>query len=225
MTESEIANAILRTASDEIINGTAVYVDDQLLYVTTEGDHLRTYLENVKAPFEDSMDSNVYTAFAHDIRLVDGVYLQKSISSYADVISALTEGGGIHTYTAVEGDTVQSVVYTTGVSFDSLAQMNPELLTLDQEIPEGTVLLTGASSAELIKVKVVRRDTETVPIPYDTQNSESDQYDFGKVVTLQEGVDGSEEITYETTMIDGTVTDRQAAVSYTHLTLPTNSRV
>ena len=37
MTESEIANAILRTASDEIINGTAVYVDDQLLYVTTEG--------------------------------------------------------------------------------------------------------------------------------------------------------------------------------------------
>ena len=185
-------------------------MDDQLLYVTTEGDHLRTYLENVKAPFEDSMDSNVYTAFAHNIRLVDGVYLQKSISSYADVISALTEGGGIHTYTAVEGDTVQSVVYTTGVSFDSLAQMNPELLTLDQEIPEGTVLLTGASSAELIKVKVVRRDTETVPIPYDTQNSESDQYDFGKVVTLQEGVDGSEEITYETTMIDGTVTDRQA---------------
>ena len=156
------------------------------------------------------MDSNVYTAFAHNIRLVDGVYLQKSISSYAAVISALTEGGGVHTYTAVEGDTVQSVVYTTGVSFDSLAQMNPELLTLDQEIPEGTVLLTGASSAELIKVKVVRRDTETVPIPYDTQNSESDQYDFGKVVTLQEGVDGSEEITYETTMIDGTVTDRQA---------------
>lgn len=52
MTESEIANAILRTASDEIINGTAVYVDDQLLYVTTEGDHLRSYLENIKAPFE-----------------------------------------------------------------------------------------------------------------------------------------------------------------------------
>ncbi|WP_455501995.1 peptidoglycan DD-metalloendopeptidase family protein [Gemmiger sp.] len=220
MTESEIANAILRTASDEIINGTAVYVDDQLLYVTTEGDHLRSYLENVKAPFEDAMDSNVYTAFAHNIRLVDGVYLQKSISSYADVISGLTEGGGIHTYTAVEGDTVQSVVDTTGVSFDSLAQMNPELLSLDQEIPEGTVITTGASSAELIKVKVVRRDTETVDIPFDTQNSESDQYDFGKVVTLQDGVDGSEEITYETTMIDGAVTDRQA-VAYNVLQAPT----
>ena len=220
MTESEIANAILRTASDEIINGTAVYVDDQLLYVTTEGDHLRTYLENIKAPFEDAMDSSIYTAFAHSIRLVDGVYLQESVSSYADVISALSEGGGIHTYTAVEGDTVQSVIDTTGVNFDSLAQMNPDLLSLDQEIPEGTVITTGASSAELIKVKVVRRDTETVAIPFDTQNSESDQYDFGKVVTVQEGVDGSEEITYETTMIDGAVTDRQA-VAYNVLQAPT----
>ena len=106
---------------------------------------------------------------------MDGVYLQESVSSYADVINALTEGGGIHTYTAVDGDTVESVVNATGVSFDSLAQMNPELLTLDQEIPAGTVITTGASSAELIKVKVVRRDTETVAIPFDTQNTESDQ--------------------------------------------------
>ena len=220
MTESEIANAILRTASDEIINATAVYVDGSLLYVTTEGDHLRAYLESVKAPFENAMDSSVYTAFAHEIRLVDGVYLQESISSYSDVINGLNEGGGIHTYTAQEGDTVQSVIDNTGVTFDSLAQINPEFLSLDQEIPAGTVVTTGASSAELIKVKVVRRDTETVPIPFDTQNSESDQYDFGKVVTIQEGVDGSEEITYETTMIDGAVTDRQA-VAYNVLTAPT----
>ena len=121
------------------------------------------------------------------------VFICRSLSApYADVINALTEGGGIHTYTAVDGDTVESVVNATGVSFDSLAQMNPELLTLDQEIPAGTVVTTGASSAELIKVKVVRRDTETVAIPFDTQNTESDQYDFGKVVTLQEGADGSE---------------------------------
>ena len=220
MTPGEVANAILQASGSEITAGTAVYVDGALRFVTTEGDHLRSYLENIKAPFENAMDSSVYTAFAHNIRLVDGVYLQESVSSYADVINALTEGGGIHTYTAVDGDTVESVVNATGVTFDSLAQMNPELLTLDQEIPAGTVITTGASSAELIKVKVVRRDTETVAIPFDTQNTESDQYDFGKVVTLQEGTDGSEEITYETTMIDGAVTDRQA-VAYNVLQAPT----
>ena len=71
------------------------------------------------------MDSSVYTAFAHNIRLVDGVYLQESVSSYADVINALTEGGGIHTYTAVDGDTVESVVNATGVSFDSSPPVRP----------------------------------------------------------------------------------------------------
>lgn len=56
MTESEIANAILQTASDEIVDGTAVYIDGTLRFVTTEGDHLRTYLESIKAPFENDMD-------------------------------------------------------------------------------------------------------------------------------------------------------------------------
>ncbi|WP_295339254.1 peptidoglycan DD-metalloendopeptidase family protein [uncultured Subdoligranulum sp.] len=214
MTESEIANAILRTASDEIIDATAVYIDGELRFVTTEGDHLRTYLESVKAPYEDTADPSVYTAFAHEIRLLDGVYLNESISSYSDIINELNAGAGIQTYTAVEGDTVQSIVDTTGVAFDSLAQMNPELLTLDQEVDAGTEIVTGAASAELLKVKVVRQETETVPIPFDTQNSESSEYDFGKVITLQEGEDGSEDITYEVTMIDGVVTDRQA-ISYT----------
>jgi len=121
------------------------------------------------------MDSSIHTDFVHDIRLLDGVYLQESIMSYSDVITALNEGAGIHTYTAVDGDTVQSVVDTTGVTFDSLAQMNPELLTLDQEIPAGTELLTGASSAELLQVKVVQRETETVAIPFSTEKSESDE--------------------------------------------------
>ena len=164
MTESEIANAILQTASDEIVDGTAVYIDGTLRFVTTEGDHLRTYLESIKAPFENDMDSSIRTGFVHDIRLLDGVYLQESIMSYSDVISALNEGSGVHTYVAEEGDTVQSVVDTTGVTFDSLAQMNPDLQSLDQEIPAGTELLTGASSAELLKVKVVQTETETVAI-------------------------------------------------------------
>lgn len=219
MTESEIANAILQTASDEIVNATAVYIDGSLRFVTTEGDHLRTYLESVKAPYENDMDSSIHTDFAHDIRLLDGVYLQESIMSYSDVISALNEGGGIQSYTAVDGDTVQSVVDTTGVSFDSLAQMNPDLLTLDQEIPAGTQLLTGVASAELLKVKVVQRETETVAIPFTTEKSESDEYDFGKTVTVQEGQDGSEDVTYEITMIDGQVTDRQA-VAYNVLQEP-----
>ena len=221
MTEREIANAILKTASDEIVNATAVYIDDELQFVTTEGDHLRSYLENIKAPYEDAFDASVTTAFVHDIRMVDGVFLQKSVSSYADVIKALNQGAGLTKYTAHEGDTVQDVLDATGVSFDSLAQINPELHTLDQEIPEGTTLVTGAVNADLLKVKVVRYDTETIPVAYETENSTSSEYAYGKVVVVQEGVEGTADITYETTYIDGVPVDRQA-VEYTVITQPVN---
>ena len=65
----------------------------------------------------------------------------------------------------------------------------------------------------------MQTETETVAIPFSTEKSESDEYDFGKTVTLQEGVDGLEDVTYEITMIDGEVTDRQA-VSYNVLQEP-----
>ena len=221
MTEREIANAILKTASDEIVNATAVYIDDELQFVTTEGDHLRSYLENIKAPYEDPMDTSVTTEFVHNIRMVDGVFLQKSVSSYADVIKALNAGAGLTKYTAKDGDTVQDVLDATGVSFDSLAQINPELLTLDQEIPGGTTLVTGAVNADLLKVKVVRHDTETIPVAYETENSTSSEYDYGKVVVVQDGVEGTADITYETTYIDGVPVDRQA-VDYKVITQPVN---
>ena len=72
MTESEVADAILRASSDEIGDGTAVYIDGNLSFVTTEGDHLRAYLDAIKAPYEDAFDANRRVEFVHDIRLVDG---------------------------------------------------------------------------------------------------------------------------------------------------------
>ena len=50
MNESEVANAILGASSDEIGEGTAVYIDGELRFVINDGDHLRSYLESVKQP-------------------------------------------------------------------------------------------------------------------------------------------------------------------------------
>ena len=51
-----------------------MYIDGNLSFVTTEGDHLRAYLDAIKAPYEDAFDANRRVEFVHDIRLVDGVY-------------------------------------------------------------------------------------------------------------------------------------------------------
>lgn len=56
MTEGEVANAILSTTSAEVTEGTAVYVDGNLQFILNDGDHLRAYLEAIKAPYEQSSD-------------------------------------------------------------------------------------------------------------------------------------------------------------------------
>ena len=72
--ERETADAILRAAGGEITEGTAVYLDGTLRFVTDEGDHLRQFLYAVRAPWQTD---GVQTDFVHALRLVDGIYLPR----------------------------------------------------------------------------------------------------------------------------------------------------
>ncbi len=207
MNESEVANAILGASSDEIGEGTAVYVDGELRFVVNEGDHLRSYLESIKQPYEDTSDPNRRVAFVHDITLVDGIYLLDSVMSYSDVLAAMNEGGGPMTYTAGADDTVQTVVNSTGTSWDSLAALNPDLTSVDQTLTEGEQVVYGVSSPELLKVKVIERQTYTVEVPYDTVTNESDEYDFGETVVTSPGENGIQELTQDLVYVDGVMTE------------------
>ena len=207
MTELEVANAILGASGTAISEGTAVYIDGSLRFVTQDGDHLRAFLEALKRPYEDASDQNLRVGFVHDIQLIDGLYLQDSVVPYKEVLAALNEGGGTETYTAEEGDTVQTAVDASGVSWDSIAALNPDLTSLDEELPAGTEVVTGVTSPELLQVKVVRRESYTSVIPYDTIETESDEYDFGETIVTSEGADGLQEITQDVTYIDGVQTD------------------
>ena len=207
MNEMEVANAILSASGGAIGEATAVYIDGSLQFVTQDGDHLRSYLESVKQPYEDASDPNVRVSFVHDISLVDGLYLQASMVSYSDILSVLNEGGGARTYTAAEGDTVQTVLDATGVAWDSLAALNPDLTGTDQELAAGTEVITGVQSPNLLQVKVIRRESYTSEIPYDTVETQSSEYDFGETVVTSAGQNGLQEITQDITYIDGVQTE------------------
>ena len=112
----------------------------------------------------------------------------------------------------------------TGVSWDTLAALNPDLTGTDEVLDEGTAVMTGVSHLDMLQIKEVVRSTYTEPIPFDTQTSESDEYDFGKTVVVQEGADGTEEITRETTYIDG-VESSSEVVNYKVLQNPTTQLI
>ena len=94
MTPREIANAILQASGSEITEGTAVYMDGTLRFVTTEGDHLRTLLAAVRRPYLNPADADSRVVFAHDLQLVDGIYLTGSVSPYSEIVTTLQADDG-----------------------------------------------------------------------------------------------------------------------------------
>ena len=70
--ENEMANAILKSSSDQISEGTALYLDGELTAVCSDGDTLRSYLESLLAPYEDQTDENISVGFNKNVTLEDG---------------------------------------------------------------------------------------------------------------------------------------------------------
>lgn len=205
MTESEVADAILSASSDEIGDGTAVYIDGELRFVTSEGDHLRAYLDAVKQPYEDAFDSDRRVEFAHDITLVDGVYFLSSIVPYDTVIETLNAKSEPATYTVAEDQTAGEAAKAIGVDYATLQSWNPDLTGEDEELTEGQTLVSSEATAELLQVKVVERQSVLEDVQYDVVKTESDEYDFGKEVVVQEGQLGLQEVTSDVTYINGKV--------------------
>lgn len=94
MTENELVEALLRASGGEVSEGTAVYIDGALCFVTTEGDHLRSFLARLLAPYEGGTTQERQVGFAHRLRLVDGLFLQASVVSYGTVLETLQADGG-----------------------------------------------------------------------------------------------------------------------------------
>ena len=90
MTERETADAILRAAGGDITEGTAVYIDGTLRYITTEGDHLRRCLYAVRQLWQTE---GVQTDFVHPLRLVDGIYPAVAVTPYGTLLDALRDSG------------------------------------------------------------------------------------------------------------------------------------
>lgn len=162
MTELQLTDAILRASGSSIVEGTAVYLDGSLAFVTVEGDHLRCFFNQLQRPWRAPRPSNVRTAFLHELRLVDGIYLAGSVQPYGEIVQQL-------------------------------------------------------QSRDLLQVKTVSTRVYQEPIPYDQQTVERSDLGFGVVETIQQGVDGTQQLTEEITYVNGV----QTAAEVVHIDILT----
>ena len=102
------------------------------------------------------------TAFLHELRLVDGIYLAGSVQPYGEIVQQL-------------------------------------------------------QSRDLLQVKTVYTRVYQEPIPYDQQTVERSDLGFGVVETIQQGVDGTQQLTEEITYVNGV----QTAAEVVHIDILT----
>ena len=199
MDENEMADAILKSASDEISEGTALYLDGELTAVCSDGVSLQSYLSSLLEPYEDPENSNVTVGFNKEVTLENGIYFNDSFQDEADVekeLSGVQQQEKI--YTVQMGDTLWSIAQKNDLTFRELCELNPSFkgaqLNEKSNIRAGDELIVTKQEA-MLEVRITKVETWQEEIPYSTETTTSNEYTVGTKKTVQNGVNGLRQIT------------------------------
>ena len=196
--ENQMADAILQSSSNEIQNATGLYVNGELVAVTTEGDRLRQELSSMTAPYEDPDNPNLTVSFNKEVRCEDSIYFTSTIVPVEEIIQRLhgEEQGAVY-YTIQTGDTPWIVAGSFGISVDELQAQNPDYdFNSNSGFPVGGQL-TISQAMPYLQVKRTLISTYQEAIPYDTEEQQDSTLPMGTVQVVQEGAEGVAEITQQ----------------------------
>ena len=229
MDESETANAILQSASDQISEGTALYLDGELTAVSSDGDTLRSYLESLLAPYEDQTDENISVGFNKNVTLEDGIYFNDSFeddNSIEDMLTGVQQQEKI--YTVMAGDTLWAIAQKNDLTFKELCALNTNFkgapLTETSNIQEGDELIVTKEEATL-EVRITKVETRQEEIPYSTETTESKDLNKGVTRTTQEGENGLRNVTMRNVYDTNGALLEQTILSTETIKEPVNKKV
>lgn len=198
--ENEMADAILRSASDEISEGTALYLDGELTAICADGSKLYQYLDDLAEPYEELNDPYMTVSFSKEVELENGIYFNESFQDFSEIEKTLS---GVQqaqkVYTVQAGDTLWGIAQKNDLTFKELCALNPNFkgapLTETSSIREGDELIITKQEA-MLEVRIIKLETRQEEIPYSTETTRSNEYTQGTTKTLQEGVNGLKNVTY-----------------------------
>ena len=197
--ENEMANAILKSSSDQISEGTALYLDGELTAVCSDGTALQSYLNSLLEPYENPEDPNVTVGFNKEVTLENGIYFNESFQQENDVESMLS---GVQQqekiYTVQTGDTLWSIAQKNDLTFRELCELNTNFkgaaLTETSNIQAGDELIVTKQEATL-EVRITKIETWQEEIPYASETTKSNEYNVGTKKTTQAGENGIRSVT------------------------------
>ena len=199
MDENDVADAILKTSSDQISEGTALYLDGELTAVCADGNSLQRYISSLLEPYENPDDPNTTVGFNKDVTLENGIYFNESFQDEAEVENELS---GVQQqekiYTVQAGDTLWSIAQKNDLTFRELCDLNTNFkgaaLTETSNIQAGDELIVTKQEA-MLEVRITKIETWQEEIPYTTETTKSSEYTVGTKKTTQTGENGIRSVT------------------------------
>ena len=227
--ESEMADAIIQSAGDQIGEGTALYLDGELTAVCSDGDALRAYFTSRLEPYEVPDDPNVTVGFNKQVTLEDGLYFKDSLQDYADVEKELSDVKQAQkVYTVKTGDTLWDIAHKNDLTFRELCALNTnfkgEPLNEKSNIREGDELIVTKEEAAL-EVRITRIETREEEVAFAIETTKSNEYTKGTTKVLQEGQNGLRRVTFQNVYDTNNVLVEQTILSTEVIKEPVNKKV
>lgn len=195
---------LIRLSNEDISEAQGLYIDGDFYGAVTDTTLIENILESTLDSYRTGAEGET-VSFVKDIELREGLYLTKSLVSSEEMENLLLSNQEVErTYTVVEGDSPILIADKNGIPYSEFKRLNPgieETCLIGQE----TLI---ATEKPFLSVKVVREETYTETIPYETETTEDDSQYEGYTKTVQEGQDGVEQITASVEYVDGYETSR-----------------
>ncbi len=214
--ERELANNILNSSSQNIVQATGLYVGGEFYGATENGDVLQETIDGMLAPYQNGAENRV-VSFVQDVSMISGVYFSDSIKDEDEMVEMITgEVSGEKLYTTVSGDSPSGIAQKNGITLSTLYQLNPGLEGGGLWV--GDELLVGAS-VPFLQVKYVETEVREQIVPHEKVRENNNSMNLNTSKISQAGVDGVNELVVEVEYIDG-IAVKETVLSTTVISEP-----
>lgn len=212
--DAEKVETAIRGKVSYITVGWAVVVKGERLLWTASREQAEEVLDGVAAHYTNESPTRQLISYeiVDDVELVSEEVLPEDITDVDSAISFIIQGREkIETYVVDRGDSVWSIARSANISQSELREANPVLA-------ETSVLKTGqVLNLVVAEPKITVRTVEQVQayesIPFSTSYQNSSDLWYYQSKTMQKGVSGKREVTYEVEYINGVEDSRKTVKS------------
>lgn len=205
--KTQVADKILESSPEKIQKGFGIYVNNQLVGATTNGEELRTFLAQQLAAHTLEDVPEAKASFVRNVVVPqqEEIFLATSVKPVEQLEAKLLENvTEEEDYTTQEGDTLDSIALAHNITLEQLKARNPDLEQQKGNYsPEAGTRLLIRRAEPFLQVQTTYRRSAVEPVEYPTETREVNTRFKGQQVRVQRGVNGEEQVWYEVVVIDG----------------------